>query len=133
MIYLFDTNAITDLMNAHPNIVSQVRLRQNNHILALCQPVDYEIRRGLLWRVAPVKYQLYLNQIKPQFEWIALTDADWGQASQFWANTRSSGKQLVDVDLLLAALGTRLDAVIVSNDDDFDALSVKRENWRKVI
>jgi predicted nucleic acid-binding protein len=94
---------------------------------------DYEIRRGLLWRAAPVKYQLYLNQIKSQFEWVVLTDTDWRQAAQFWANTRSGGKQLSDVDLLVAALAIRLDAVIVSDDDDFDVLSVKRENWRKGI
>ena len=66
----------------------------------------------------------------PLLDWLPLTDADWRQAAQFWADTRSTGKQLSDVDLLVAALAKRLDAIIISNDDDFDALPVKRENWR---
>ena len=74
--------------------------------------------------------QLYQRQIKSQFEWIPLIDADWRQASQYWAEARRAGKQLSDVDLFLAAVAARLDAVIVSSDEDFDALPVKRENWR---
>jgi len=37
------------------------------------------------------------------------------------------------VDLLIAALALRLDAIIVTNDEDFLALPVKRENWRTEI
>jgi predicted nucleic acid-binding protein len=36
------------------------------------------------------------------------------------------------MDLLTAAMAMRLNAIIVSADDDFDALAVKRENWREV-
>lgn len=130
MIYLFDTNAIADLMSAHETMLSRVRGHQQEHVLGLCQPVDYEVWRGLRWRTAPSQQQLYVDRIKSQFEWIPLTDADWRQAAQFWAQARSAGKQLSDVDLLLAALAFRLNAVIVSNDADFDALPVRRENWR---
>lgn len=131
MIYLFDTNAVADLMSAHPTMLARVRKHQQ-HVLGLCQPVDYEVWRGLRWRTAASQQQLYTNRIKPQFEWIPLTDADWRQAAQFWAQARTTaGKQLSDVDLLLAALAFRLNAVIVTNDDDFDALPVRRENWRQ--
>ena len=130
MIYLFDTNAVADLMNAHPLTVDHVRAHQDEHVLALCPPVDYEVWRGFRWRRAASKVQLYQRQIKSQFEWVPLTDADWRQASQYWAEARRAGKQLSDVDLLIAALAARLDAVIVSSDADFDALPVKRENWR---
>ena len=43
---------------------------------------------------------------------------------------RNQGKQLSDVDLLIAALAQRLDGVVVTSDDDFDALPIQRENWR---
>lgn len=131
MIYLFDTNAVADLMSAHPTMLVRVRKHQQEHVLGLCQPVDYEAWRGLRWRTAASQQQLYTDRIKPQFEWIPLTDADWRQAAHFWAQARSAGKQLSDVDLLLAALAFRLNAVIVTNDDDFDALPVLRENWRQ--
>ena len=129
MIYLFDTNAVTDLMRVHANVVARVRANRD-HILCLCQPVDYEIQRGLLWKAATGQQHRYQNQIKSQFSWLPLTDDDWRQSAQFWAVTRSVGKQLSDVDLLVAALAKRLDAVIVSSDEDFNALPVKRENWR---
>ena len=131
MIYVFDTNAVTDLMRAHPGMVARVRAHQRDDILCLCQPVDYEIQRGLLWKTAAAQQQRYQSQIKSQFEWLPLTDDDWRQAAQFWAEMRGAGKQLSDVDLLVAALAKRLNAVIVSNDDDFDALAVKRESWRE--
>jgi predicted nucleic acid-binding protein len=130
MIYIFDTNAMSDMLNAYPSVVANVRERQQDHIFALCPPVDYEMQRGLLWKTASAKHQLYLHQIKPQFQWLPLIDADWWLAGQFWANGRSAGKQFSDVDLLIAALAHRLNAIIVTNDADFAALPVQRENWR---
>jgi predicted nucleic acid-binding protein len=52
------------------------------------------------------------------------------QAAHYWSNAVSIGKQLSDMDFLIAALAHRLNAVIVSADTDFDALPVKREDWR---
>jgi predicted nucleic acid-binding protein len=70
------------------------------------------------------------EDLRPTLEWIALTNNDWSQAARLWADTVKRGRQLSDVDLLIAAIATRLDAIIVSSDTDFDALPVKRENWR---
>lgn len=83
-----------------------------------------------MWKNAAQKRQFYERQFVPALEWIPLVDADWEQAARFWAETRRKGKQLSDADLLLAALAARLGAIIVSADEDFDALPVKRENWR---
>jgi predicted nucleic acid-binding protein len=52
------------------------------------------------------------------------------KASELWAYAVANGRQLADVDLLVAALAIRHDALIVSADTDFDALPVKRDNWR---
>jgi predicted nucleic acid-binding protein len=128
MIYLFDSNAVADMMSEQQNMLARVRAKQEDNVLALCAPIDYEVRRGLLWRKATNKHQIYLERILPRFEYLALTEADWRQAAEFWASTRGAGKQLSDVDLLLAALAKRLDGIIVSNDADFDALLVQREN-----
>lgn len=130
MIYIFDTNAITDMMRARPAMVANVRDHQHDHVLCLCPPVDFEIQRGLWWKSAQGQHERYLNVIRSQFQWLPLTDADWLQAGRFWADAQSRGKQLSDVDLLVAALAKRLDAVIVSSDADFDFLAVSREDWR---
>ena len=60
-----------------------------------------------------------------------VTEADWQQAARFWADAANKGKVLSDVDLLVAAIARRLGGVVVSADDDFDELPIKRENWRK--
>ena len=74
--------------------------------------------------------RVYEERIKPQFQWVPIIEADWQQAAQFWADTVSRGLQLSDVDLLVAAVSVRLSGIIVSADDDFDALPVTRQSWR---
>jgi predicted nucleic acid-binding protein len=59
-----------------------------------------------------------------------VTDDDWKQAAHYWVDTVRAGKQLADIDLLIAAIARRTNAVVVSADDDFDALPIRRENWR---
>jgi predicted nucleic acid-binding protein len=130
MIYIFDTNAVSDVIKKNPTMVARLREYQDEHVLCLCLPVHYEIRRGLLAISATAQLRVYDTQVRSQFAWTRLKDADWEQAARFWAETRRKGKQLSDADLLLAALATRLGATIVSADEDFDALPVKRENWR---
>jgi tRNA(fMet)-specific endonuclease VapC len=128
MIYIFDTNAISDVIKKNPIVVARLREHQQEHVLCLCAPIHYEVRRGLLWTNAPLKRRRYEDQFVPALEWVDLTDTDWEQAAQFWAAARRKGKQLADADLLLVV---QLNAIIVSADDDFDALPVKREDWRE--
>jgi predicted nucleic acid-binding protein len=84
----------------------------------------------LLWKPSPRRFAAFHTAIVPRLAWIALTDDDWKEAAQFWADSKRNGKQLSDIDVLLATLAHRIDAIIVSNDTDFDALPVKREDWR---
>jgi len=68
--YLFDTNAVTDLMRAEKTMVTHVVANRQDKIFGLPQPVDYEIMRGLLWKSAPRQQKQYQEIIKPQFRWI---------------------------------------------------------------
>lgn len=130
-VFVLDTNVISDIVAPTPNATVLARLAANRtHTLCLCEPVDYEIRRGYLKRNATTRLKIYESRIRPQFQWVAITSADWQKAAQFWAHTVGHGRQLADIDLLVAAVATRLKAIIVSADDDFDALSIGRENWR---
>ncbi|MCL4256449.1 MAG: hypothetical protein KJ043_22020 [Anaerolineae bacterium] len=42
---------------------------------------------------------------------------------------RSVGRQLSDIDLLVASVALRLNGVVVTDDHDFDILPVATENW----
>jgi len=131
MIYLLDTNAVADYLNGIESTLSHIkRAVLDQHILYLSQPVDFEVVRGLLKVNATRKLSAFEDEFAPQLDWLALTDTDWRQAARFWVDAVSRGKQLSDVDLLLAALALRINGVIISDDGDFDALPVKRENWR---
>jgi predicted nucleic acid-binding protein len=130
MIYLLDTNVISDLTRNIPTVVvnRNLRLRQG-HSLVLSSPVYYENLRGLLKANATTQIKT-LNAIRELLDWQSVIEQDWLQAAQYWSNAISVGKQLSDMDFLIAALATRLNATLVSADNDFDALPITRENWR---
>lgn len=132
-VYVLDTNVISDIVAPNPilEVVNHIANKQN-HTLCLCEAVDYEVRRGYLRVNATTRLEIYDRRIKPQFQWINIETSDWHQAAQLWAAAVSQGKQLADIDLLIAAVAVRLDGIIVSADEDFDALNVHRENWRLV-
>lgn len=114
LTYILDSNAVAEA----------------GHYVCLCQPVYYEVLRGLLKTNATRKLYLFHTAIMPMLNWIPLTDEDWRQAAQFWADTVRKGKQLADTDLLIGAITKRVNGVLVTADNDFDALPVQRENWR---
>jgi predicted nucleic acid-binding protein len=99
-------------------------------VVALTPPTYYEVLRGLTWKKAHKKLIALRTRFVPRFDWIPLQDEDWIQAALFWSDAVSAGRQLSDMDFLLAALAHRLDAIIVSSDAVFDALPVKRDDWR---
>jgi tRNA(fMet)-specific endonuclease VapC len=131
--YILDTNVISDLLKRNVNVEAHLHaVLSSGDIAYICQPVYYEILRGLLWAGATSKQRIFKEKILPRFQWISLVDDDWARAAQLWASTVSAGRQLADIDLLIAAIALRANAVLVSSDHDFDALSVKRVNWRDV-
>jgi predicted nucleic acid-binding protein len=131
MIYVLDTNAVSDLIDLHPSVRARTIQRVNTGgQLMICRPVYYEVLRGLLWRNATTKLRYFRMILLPLLTRVELKDEDWEEAAKLWASARSRGRQLGDPDLLVAALAIRLNAVVVSADADFDALPVTRENWR---
>lgn len=131
MIYLLDTNVVADLTAGVAAVFRQFdRALERGDTVSLCLPVLYEVRRGFYWRRSPSKSRAFDENILPHLTLIPLEDDDWQQAAQFWADAVSRGKQLADIDLLLAALTQRLGATLVTADDDFDILPIQRANWR---
>lgn len=130
-VYIIDTNVISDIAAPTPNqIVLEHFVRHRYDTLCLCEAVDYEIERGYLKTGATTRLRAYENKVRQQFQWVTITEDDWKQAAQFWADMANKGRAFSDVDLLIAAVAKRFGGVIVSADDDFDALSIQRENWR---
>ena len=132
MIYVLDTNVVSGLSrNVSIVVANHDQKLQQGHSLVLCSPVYYESLRGLLKKNATSQIA-GLNALKAALDWQPLVEQDWLAAAQLWANADKMGKRLSDIDVLIAALVTRLSAVLVSADTDFDALPIKRENWREI-
>ena len=134
LTYILDTNAIADYISQFEPTVTHIKQAfLEGHVLHLCQPVQYEVARGLLKTNATRKRRIFEESFVPLMTPLELIADDWDQAARFWADTTNRGYQLSDIDLLVAALATRLNSIIVSNDDDFDALPVRRANWRNTL
>ncbi|MBL8147787.1 MAG: PIN domain-containing protein [Anaerolineae bacterium] len=129
--YLLDSNVVGDAMRRHPNVIRRYTdALDADHELMLCPAVHYEVLRGLVKSGATTQAQKYQSEFVTIMQWTPFKSSDWDDAAQLWAQTRKQGRQFSDVDLLLAALSIRLDAVLVTADDDFSALPLQRENWR---
>jgi predicted nucleic acid-binding protein len=130
-IFVLDTNVISDIVGPKPNTTVLANIAAHHQdTLCLCEAVDYEIRRGYLKTGAVAKLRLYEQGIMPQFQWVQVIEADWHQAAQFWADMVAQGKQLSDIDLLIASVSARLEGMVISADTDFDPLPITRSNWR---
>ena len=131
--YVLDTNAVADYLNDTQTTKSRIEESiEAGHVVNLCQPVYYEVMRGLLKTNSTRKLAQFENVLVPQLEWLQLSDVDWQLAAELWVETSKRGKQLSDTDLLLAAITMHLKGILISADEDFNALSVRRENWRNV-
>lgn len=130
-MFILDTNAVSDYINAieptHKRIYDALRSGESVH---LCQPVYYEVLRGLLKINATRKLRIFREEFVPLLGWLSLADEDWQRAAELWVQASQQGEHLSDTDLLIAAVTLRLGGVLVSADDDFDALPVMRQNWR---
>jgi tRNA(fMet)-specific endonuclease VapC len=130
-IYVLDANVVSDMLRKIPDATIMATIAQHRQDdVYLCMPVDYEIRRGLIKTQAFNRLQYYESHIKPQFQWVSILDEDWVKAAELWSIAVSAGKQLSDIDLLIAAVTLRLGGTLVSADSDFDSLPVTRVNWR---
>ncbi len=131
MIYLLDTNTFSDRTKNRPAVVMKFnRALQNNHTIAICQPVYYEVLRGLVKSNA-TRQIADLNNFMPYIQNYSIEDNDWTIAAHFWALVKTNGRHLSDMDILIAVVAQRVNAILVSSDEDFDALPIARENWRK--
>lgn len=132
MIYLLDTNVISDWLRGDERVISHANeaIKQSNH-LVLCSPIYYEVMRGLLYKDAKRQIRAFDEMVVTYLDYVVANRQDWQIASQLWATTVKKGRQLSDIDLLLAAIAKRLQAVIITSDRDFNIVDVTVENWRE--
>lgn len=127
--YLLDTNIVTALLKRDPSVTGRLRaeLARNSRIL-ISAVVYYEIERGLLKRDALRQLAIF-EQMASKLEWLDVERPHWEAAATLWAEHQKAGKPGNDADLLLAVQARQAQAVLVTDDADFDELDVSHENW----
>ncbi|MDX2077810.1 MAG: PIN domain-containing protein [bacterium] len=128
-IYVFDTNIISELLRRPDARVGNLIRGHQQDRLILCESVIYEIERGLKHRNATKQLERFQKEVVTYFQIMPIQLADWKRAGVMWAVMRSDGRQLSDIDLLVASVAIRLGGVVVTDDRDFDQLPVQTENW----
>lgn len=143
MTYVLDSNTISDVLQSlrvgkknamelsytrvYARLLQQISL---GSVLYVCQPILFEVKRGLIYAGATAKLTHLVN-LQTNFEILPIIDADWEQAAQLWAQLQRDGRTLSDIDILIAAATIRVGATLVSADEDFAAIpALKMVNWR---
>ena len=133
-LYILDTNIISALLRLSDSqlinspLLNRMRAYKQASLI-VCECVIYEIERGLNHRHSERLLLRFHTKILPLFQVAPIIFADWKSASILWASARAKGKQLSDIDLLVASVAIRLGGVVVTDDRDFDQLPVQTENW----
>jgi tRNA(fMet)-specific endonuclease VapC len=128
-VYLLDTNIVTAILKKDSRAIGQAqeKLAANSRLL-MSAVVYYEIKRGLLKRDATQQLAA-LEELTRNLEWADVARAHWEAAATLWAECQKAGIPLNDADLLLAVQARQAQAIMVTNDADFDRLGVPCENW----
>lgn len=129
--YLLDTNTIADLVQERPEASQNLSdALYIGHTVYLPAPVHYEVLRGLIKVGSTKKRAIFEDRIMKSLMWADVLRSDWYMAANLWAQTKQQGRQLSDVDLLIAAMTIRMKGILVTSDNDFSILSVDTLNWR---
>lgn len=125
MIYLLDTNAISDLMRATPRIEAWMAGLDPGDRVVTCTIVRGEILFGIA-RLPPGRRRTELEETARQFLAVVRCEAVPERAADLYAAMKSARQQhglaLDENDLWVAATALALGATLVSRDRDFRAI-----------
>jgi tRNA(fMet)-specific endonuclease VapC len=126
LIYLLDTNAISDLMRANPRVEDWISGLDPSDRVVTCAIVVGEILFGII-RLPAAKRRSELEETGHRFLAAFRCEPIPVRAAGFYANLkvtrRQSGLNLDENDLWVAATALALGAGLVSRDNDFAAIT----------
>lgn len=134
MIYLLDTNAVTDLANQHPRAVSRLAsVRGGNHIIVLLTIVEGELLFGIERLPQGARKQGLAARVADVFKGLTpagVPESAGPQYASIKADCARRGIVLSDNDYWIAASAKVLSATIVTRDRDFTRVpGLLLEDW----
>jgi predicted nucleic acid-binding protein len=133
MVYLFDTNAVSDLMRDHPRLTDRVSRVARPDQVIIVPVVRGEILHGI--ERLPIgrrrqQLQITAQRILLTFPCEPIVSAMADGFSRMKCEAETKGVAISDHDLWIAAAADYLNATVVSRDADLSRLSGTRvEDW----
>lgn len=129
--YLLDTNHLSPLVTiGHPLRQTILQRSIRNDEFFVCVPSLTEMLYGISTLPRAKKNLAEWERLKPAFPCYRLDEADAEQAAKFRVLLRKQGWQLAAIDSLIAAVAIRYDLILLTTDQDFQAISqLPQENW----
>jgi predicted nucleic acid-binding protein len=130
MRLLLDTNTLSYLTKGRQPALDYLKESIEKEAVFLLGPVvEYELTRYLELRGMLRLFRNY-QKITASWQRCDLSFSDWREAARLWAERHRIGRSISDLDLLLAVLARREEAVLVtSNIRHFQGLGVELQDW----
>ncbi|HEY0553330.1 MAG TPA: PIN domain-containing protein [Thermoanaerobaculia bacterium] len=125
-----DTNTLNYLLKGRPLVVERFgEANREGAEFLLSSVTHFELTRYLDLKGAHRLRRAY-ERITKSWRRCNLDFEDWGTAAGLWARRHRLGRSISDLDLLLAALTRRENAVLItSNVRHFVDLGIDYEDW----
>jgi tRNA(fMet)-specific endonuclease VapC len=129
--YLMDTNHLGEAIGRVSVVRDRVQsLHREGSVFGTCGPVLCELLVGVVLRKNATNTRKRLDRL---LQVIRLWPIDLAIAEQYaeaYHELRKAGRALSQVDILLAALARHGNAILLTTDQDFQALpDLQTENW----
>jgi tRNA(fMet)-specific endonuclease VapC len=131
MRYVLDTNMVSALMKGHPAIAARM-IATTRADVGITQVTVAEIEFGLRYLPASRRRRLLQEQwnvISPELIRLPWEDQVSRVFGERKARLERAGNRMSDFDLAIAAHAIAHGAIVVTTDEGFDRLGVRRENW----
>jgi predicted nucleic acid-binding protein len=129
--YLFDTNHLSAAIDDEASVRERIfQLRRAGHRLGTCVPVLCEVETGLRQTRRREHNRRILSTLLRQIRIWPLEPPMAPIYAEIYHDLRARGRVLSQVDMMLAALSRWMDAILLTDDRDFEALpDLHVENW----
>jgi tRNA(fMet)-specific endonuclease VapC len=128
---VLDTNTVSALMKGHPGIAARM-IATTRADVGITQITIAEIEFGLRYLPASRRRRLLQEQwnvISPELIRLPWDDQVSRAFGERKARLEKAGNRMSDFDLAIAAHAIAHGAIIVTADEGFDRLGIRRENW----
>jgi predicted nucleic acid-binding protein len=135
VLFLLDTNAVSDLVRENAQIAARLSALSANDSAVICTIVLGEILFGL--EQMPVgrrrsAMEAQVQKYVPSIPCRAVPESAAAHYAQVKQSCRSRGVPLDEADLWIAATALALDATLVTRDSDFGNVDgLRTEDWRR--